>query len=103
MNKEMQTSVKHTTYLRHIIDMACNIIPTIDGKAMSKSDFFVNAAAAKAIALIKRSPGHNYDAIKEAWEKQHGAVSDYGDDIEEVIENEEIGEEDELLKELAEG
>ena len=102
MNKEMQTSVKHTTYLRHIIDIARGIIPTIDGKNVPKNDFFVNAAAEKAIELIKRSPGHNYEAIKEAWEKQHGAVYDYDEYGEEVVENGDGEEEDELLKELAE-
>lgn len=78
--REMQTSVQHSYWLKHLIDMARGRVPAIDGMGVTKNDFFVLAAGEKATAIIKKSEALNYDAIKKEYELIHGAVSEYDDE-----------------------
>lgn len=98
MIKEMQTAVKHSTYLKYLIDKARGMVPTINGMGVSKQDFFILAAGEKATRIIKNSPALNYEEVKNEFERIHGAVEEYGDDVE--VGNEEFAEEDSILQEL---
>lgn len=78
---DMQTSVHHSYWLKHLVDAARGRVPTVTGFGVTKADFFVLAAGEKATRIIKESDALNYDAIKAEYEAMHGAVSEYDDQL----------------------
>lgn len=98
-NDYVQTSVKHTRFLKYLIKAASLYIPTPDGMAVSKNRFFELAAGEKAVAVLKERG--IYRTTVEAWEREHGAHEHYeGADIEEeTARYEEEEEVDPLLAE----
>lgn len=101
--KETQTSVQHSYWLKHLINIAKEHVQTINGMGVSKNDFFSIAAGEKATAMIKNSPALNYEGLKQEYERIHGAVSDYntnGSETEAAYNDD--AEEDTLLQEIKE-
>lgn len=102
-SRETQTSVYHSNFLKHLINLARQHVPTINGMGITKNEFFVLAAGEKATAMIKKSPMLNYDEIKNEYERVHGAVSEYDDSQVEVADNEAEEVEDSYSKAAKEG
>lgn len=76
---EMQSSIRHSKWLKHLVDVAKPFVPTPGGMGVTVQQFFAMATGAAATKMLKEAG--NYEDVKKRWEQSFGPVSDFDLDI----------------------
>lgn len=76
---EMQSSIRHSKWLKYLIEQAKTFVPSVGGMGVTIQQFFVMATGAAATKMLKESG--SYEDVKKRWEQNVGPVSDFELDI----------------------
>ena len=76
---EMQSSIRHSKWLKYLVDSAKPFVPCPGGMGITVQEFFARATGAAATKMLKEMG--SYEDIKKRWIQTRGPVSDFDLDI----------------------